>query len=326
MLTLMKDTKLLQEQTQIYEHIFENCTHSESVLVNVIDSLIDLESQNVCVVVTGSLARKEANRHSDCDHFIIFEETLDVSQKEQIIQDIGNRISSVKPPADDGPFGQSIIYTDLTRNIGGNDDSNQNITRRVLFILECRCLVGEAIYDKAAEDLVKRYIGDRITEEQLGMFLLNDIIRYYRTMCIDFEYKTVEQGKPWGIRNIKLVFSRKLLYFSGVLMCAELAQRTVDEKRYTLRELMKLTPIERILVLGGGYAHRVLGLYDEFLQELSCPDFRKECEKVVTADRDTHTPRFRRLKHKSQRFNWTLISMMNSIYPPSHPIHKAIIL
>jgi len=50
---------------------------------------------------------------------------------------------------------------------------------------------------------------------ETSRFLLHDLIRYYRTICVDFEYKTYENGKPWGDRNIKIQFSRKFLYFSN---------------------------------------------------------------------------------------------------------------
>lgn len=78
------------------------------------------------------------------------------------------------------------------------------------------------------------------------MFFLNDLIRYYRTICVDFEYKTFEANKPWGIRNIKLIFSRKLIYFSGVLIAAEMYQRSAQQKKKIVKELISLSPVERL--------------------------------------------------------------------------------
>jgi hypothetical protein len=75
-------------------------------------------------------------------------------------------------------------------------------------------------------------------------------------MCVDFEYKTVEEGKDWGIRNIKLIFSRKLIYFSGVLIAAQMAQRTYKEKLEIAEHLMDLTPLERIMEVCGISANK----------------------------------------------------------------------
>ena len=78
------------------------------------------------------------------------------------------------------------------------------------------------------------------------MFLLNDIIRYYRTITIDFEFKTSETGKSWGLRNIKLTYSRKLIYFVGLLMVAKTQDLEKDEKANILIKYINMTPIERI--------------------------------------------------------------------------------
>ena len=91
------------------------------------------------------------------------------------------------------------------------------------------------------------------TSHQFTLFLLNDIIRDDRTICVDFEFKTIQDAnpKPWGTRNIKLVFSRKLLYFSGVLIVAETAQRSYDEKMRLLKLLLGKPAIERVMHICG---------------------------------------------------------------------------
>ena len=66
------------------------------------------------------------------------------------------------------------------------------------------------------------------------MFLLNDVIRYWRTICIDLEHKVRADNKARDIRLIKLRFSRMLLYASGVLAIGEGYRRSSEEKLESL--------------------------------------------------------------------------------------------
>ena len=214
----------------------------------------------------------------------------------------------------------------MCENIGGQDDKNDKITRRLLFLLESDWLYNKKAAEQYREAIVDRYIKNTITDHQISRFLLNDLIRYYRTMCVDFEYKTAEVGKPWGTRNIKLQFSRKLIYFSGILIAAESAQRTYPYKKNITLELIELTPIERILKICGTTAHRALELYDRFLEKISDKSIRDITDKV-TADRKTHDeyPEFRDLKNAGHHFSWELARLLKQTYDSSHPIHNALI-
>lgn len=155
------------------------------------------------------------------------------------------------------------------------------------------------------------------------MFMLNDIIRFYRTMCVDFEYKTVEAKKSWAIRNLKLVFSRKLIYFAGLIMCAELAQARPQMKRQKCREFIRMTPIDRVLKVLGDEAHQAIGIYDEFLAKLADPTFRDAIANVKSSER-SESPDYTDLKNLSHHFTWALRSAFNRHYDTTHPIHKAI--
>jgi hypothetical protein len=143
-------------------------------------------------------------------------------------------------------------------------------------------------------------------------------------MCFDFEFKTVEQRKPSGIRNLKLMYSRKLLYFGGLLAVAESAQRGYEAKISRMLELLEQTPLSRIKSLYGEHGSECLAFYDRFLGKLQDERFRKSIAGV-TIERKTHTREFRDLKDEAQHFTWALQSLLGSRYSTSHPIHRALI-
>jgi hypothetical protein len=182
-----------------------------------------------------------------------------------------------RPPSTNGAFADVEDLPTILSNIGGNDDHNAKITRRVLFLLEGDWLNNRPFFQECRQQLLGRYIRDTITSHQLALFLLNDIIRYYRTVCVDFEFKTIEHDKPWGTRNIKLVFSRKLLYFSGVLVVAETMQRSYKEKVRIAAFIGYNPGNDHILVhtgdSGQGLTHGVVGslLLSRLIAGDGCP-------------------------------------------------------
>lgn len=276
-----------------------------------------------CIIVNGSLARLEMTTNSDFDAYPIFSNE---SNEESVINQFKSFSDEVtlKQPAKLGAFGEPVLKETYTNNIGGNSETNEILTRRMLLILESKCLYGDVFYEKLLCDVVERYISDKTTNHQLGMFLLNDIIRFYRTMCVDFEYKTVEDKKPWGIRNIKLIFSRKLIYFSGIVMCAELAQRSAQTKRDILLKLIQMSPIERLLYVMGRDILPALNEYELFIENL---DNKRTRKILVDTKRGMKQPNeFRDLKNCGHHFTWKLSSALNKFYDRSHPIHKAILM
>ncbi len=172
-------------------------------------------------------------------------------------------------PARGGPFAQLEHLPGMVRNMGGQGDTNQRLTRRMLFLLEGEPLTDVADFRAARRTLLERYIAPRVGDGMLPLFLLNDLIRYYRTIAVDYEFKTSEADKPWGLRNLKLVFSRKLLYASGLFAIAATRDGPADAKIARLEALLALTPIDRMAALCGGTAvEPILDRYDHFLDRL----------------------------------------------------------
>jgi len=312
----------------IDENIKKRIKYTEEKIKALRDRLSKtLKGSDFAVVTSGSFARGEASGQSDLDFFIICDDDNVKKELQHIFSKIQNCIQllKLKAPADDGAFAETESIKSMVTNIGGQKDQNNKITRRILFLLEGQWLFGPKQFESYRRKIVHRYIKQGISDHQLSKFFLNDLIRYYRTMCVDFEYKTAEDGKPWGTRNLKLMFSRKLLYFSGIIVAAESAQRSYETKINRTLELLSLTPIARIQEVCGSRADIALQMYGRFLKALSDPEVRKLTD-AVTNNRDTHTQEFKALKNEGHHFTWALAKLLKDTYDTGHPIHNALIL
>lgn len=304
------------------------------------DEKLKIDSVNFTVVTTGSFARCEASQASDLDCFIIIDKFNQDSNfngndkeihTEDTLKSVMNEIVTthiVKEAGSTGTFGIDAVVSidDLLTNMGGQNDGNIQFSRRMLFLLEGKCLYNDELFQNFRRALIERYIKETVSDHQLSRFFLNDIIRFYRTMATDFEYKVSEDGKSWGVRNIKLTFSRKLLYFGGILTVAETAQKTRDTKIKETLELLDMSPLERINYLAVSGSEKVFKSYNYFLDKLSDPEIRQELDKAtVEQDADENPEVFREMKNESKHFSWALSSVLKNTYDDTHPIHHALI-
>ncbi len=301
-----------------------------------------IQSKQFCIATTGSFARCEASEASDLDYFIITEDkiintkyfeangTLELTNNfKKLMGDSVNKYIK-KDSGDTGTFGFEAIVkiNDLTTNIGGSNDSNIQFTRRMLFLLEGKCLYNDELFNKFRKKLVEQYVKSTVLEGQLSRFFLNDIIRFYRTMTTDFEYKVSEQGKEWGVRNIKLTFSRKLLYFGGILTIANTVQEAREDKISKTLKLLDMSPLERIKYIAKeDTENNVFELYNYFLDNISQHSVREELEKAKKENNKEQNPKiFVEMKEKSKEFSCSLASLLEKTYDKNHPIHHALIL
>ena len=314
-------------------------------------TLRQFTSDDVDVVVFGSLARREWTSGSDVDWTMLIDGQAN-SQHRAVSRALQRDLSAIEfrgiklsPPGSEGIFGNMAFSHDIVHHIGGQADSNRNTTQRILLLLEAVALRDHKDELGGPQARIVRQILDRYLvsdsnfhsqtdhESRIPRFLLNDIVRYWRTMCVDFAYKDWEQaGKKWAIRNIKLRTSRKLLFVSGLLMVFSCfknksLQRNGDtpgDDQLTLqRHLLNFvnsTPLN-ILV----WTSREVGLdkpckefldiYEEFLSQINEKTVRDHLgdlnEDAVYTDEV-----FLRCREISQRLNATLQRMFFEIDTP----------
>jgi len=272
-------------------------------------ALADLGSDGTSIVVFGSLARDELTAGSDIDWTLLVDGPADPGHLD-MARTIGRHVREVegKPPGREGVFGSLAFSHELIHLIGGEDDTNSNTTRRILLLLESRAIGPDAAHRRVLTNVLHRYL-----EEDRGLwygagpikvprFLLNDFVRYWRTMAVDFAYKQRSRaGEGWALRNLKLRTSRKLIFVAGLLTCfGPQLELTDDERREIFtpgaRNLERLvdhfrraiawTPLEIAAraVLAAPDLHgaggELFGAYDQFLGLLADREHRERLERL----------------------------------------------
>jgi predicted nucleotidyltransferase len=264
------------------------------------------------MVVLGSLARGEWTRGSDIDWTLLVDGQVDQSHL-SVAHRIGVELTArgLDPPGPEQVFGNLVFSHQIVHRIGGGSDSNANTTQRILLLLESRTIGPvDEVRSRVMRQVYKRYIEDDFGYRALAdrapyvpRFLLNDIVRYWRTMAVDFAAKRRERdGKGWAIRNVKLRMSRKLIFVAGLAMClgcklapsdALLAASESDDQFAAaittyLMERSNLTPLELLaapaLQFEASSAGKLcLDSYDAFMAVLS-DESKRERLKDLTAE------------------------------------------
>ncbi len=282
------------------------------------------ERPDIIVGVNGSYARREVTRGSDVDIFFLAVQDIVPAATAQTgfmpkLAELG-----FKSPAYGGVFENPLTVSTLRDNIGGSDDNNETITRRMLFLLEGDWLFNEAGFRKARSEIINAYLRETTGKGHLSKFFLSDVVRYWRTICVDYENKVNFRGKARGIRYITLRFSRLLLYFAGVLAAAETYDLSREEKQERLEQMLEKNPIDRVRCITGDLAEPAIRRYAEFLAALSDERIREQLEDP-TADFDKREA-FLALRESAQRFREELIEILYRKYGPRHEIIKALLI
>ena len=298
----------------------------------------DFDSEDTSVVVLGSLAREEFTSESDIDWNLLVDGIADPNHHELLLS-AQQRIRRVaKDPGREGTFGRLVSSHDLIHRIGGEDDTNANLTRRLLLVLESAPVGRSMAHGRVVKNILKRYLlEDRSywkgTSERhhIPHFLLNDFARLWRTMAVDFAYKLrARGGEGWALRNIKLRMSRKLLYVAGLLGCfrchTDFFDNPLDrdaifrdenvrtEAFEAVSTIFSHTPLDILASYLSAQEHlhcttlRLFGAYDEFLGILRDPEKREHLEELPETEADADAT-YRQARDISHRFRDALLEL-----------------
>ncbi len=204
---------------------------------------------DICVYACGSLARHELVENSDLDLFFIYKGKSPIKNVDKYrffskLYDISIKCGFGKP-SKGGGFWEFISKCDLLDIGSRKEDYNNGLTARLLLILESKPIYNKRLYNKIVEETVNLYFKDHKKHPVgfLPMYLINDILRYWYTLTLNYEFRRDEndnnQDKHW--KRLKLKYPRLLTCYSTIacLFKNDIAPNNVIE-------VINKTPLERL--------------------------------------------------------------------------------
>lgn len=244
-----------------------------------------------CVYLTGSFARGEATTHSDLDLFIVSglrdREALPRLDEICIKADLIGATRALRIPdfSGDGEYLVSYTLDELTGTLGKpTDDASNTFTARLLLLLESKPLLGEELYNEVIGEVLGSYWRDfeNHRDDFVPAFLANDILRLWRTFCVNYEARTdrkPDRKKAKGkLKNLKLKHSRLLTCYSALVYLLAVFSRNDTVTPRDALSMALLTPTERLEWLAEqtpelhGDVGAILDSYDSFPSGTDAPE------------------------------------------------------
>lgn len=253
-----------------------------------------------CVYATGSFGRLEAGPESDLDLFIvgldegdrkkkIYKSKLSNLDATLVKADLisATRTMGIKDFDGDGKYLAHFSVNEIADSLGEPDDDSKNtLTSRLLMLLESTPLLDDGVYPQVIDELLYKYWRDYADHKSdfVPAFFGNDIIRLWRTFCVNYEARTEREPdelKMKGkIKNYKLKHSRVLTCYSALIYMLEVFNRDKNVSPEAAREMVALTPTQRLEWLKenssntevGPKIDQLLALYEDFLRSTANED------------------------------------------------------
>lgn len=234
------------------------------------------EWNNVAVFAAGSLGRFETGRQSDLDLFVLAEHRDSMKDKSSPISHLDEirlfaKLININDKLDlpefsgDGRYLKAHSLQRIISSTGDEYDDIENLfTTRMLLLLESQAIWNEDLRINAIKTVLSNYFKDGKGKADFRpLFLLNDILRYWRTLCLNYERDRVKSSKWWKT-NLNLKFSRKLTIFSTVLLIVTQEAQTADD----FIRISDLVPLQRLaLALDKLGDLALLDLFSQFLDD-----------------------------------------------------------
>lgn len=283
--------------TMTTDYLAERAAYSETRIAELRTAIeagvADIELKGLTIFAAGSFARLEGSQHSDVDLFFTYHPTQPaVARRTNELRLFGRLIDIATElgfPAfsNDAEYLRTHPLSDILSKLGGPDDDALNhFTLRMLLLLESKCVYGDAEYIESLRQIIHYYFRDfsRNESEFQPWFLTNDIMRYWKTLLLNYENRrhspdigpesqeTDETIQNERAKNFKLRFSRMTTCFATV---AALGCHAVTAREEDVLDLVLMTPQDRLRAVAEkmpSAAHsvgKILEDYAWFLEQTS---------------------------------------------------------
>jgi len=283
------------------------------------DLAVDLDA---AVVLMGSWGRHELTGGSDDDYMVLVRGVRRGPEQpapRPAVADVAERFA--RDPAGFGAPGRGGVFADVVWSadllrVGLDDDTNTNLTRRMLLVLESAAACHPRVLAGVRRDVIHDYLLDALKDRRPPRFLLNDLVRYWRTIGVDFVAKDRSRGgRGWGLRNAKLRTSRKLLFASGLLPVLRCHEQPAERIAAFLEQQFALPPTDRVAdaFLHCGEPARgaeVLAAYDAFLALLDDDAARAELRAIDSRRAADASVRFREVARLGATIEAGLLALL----------------
>jgi predicted nucleotidyltransferase len=216
--------------------------------------------EKACVYATGSFGRGETTPHSDLDVFIVSkceDGKPGLSRLDEILikADLIDATRKLDIPEFSGEGEYLVHYTvdELVDGLGTpEDDANNTFTARLLLLLESYPLLGQSAYKQIIDDVILAYWEDYPDHKNdfVPAFLANDILRMWRTFCVNYEARTQsappERRAKRKLKNYKLKHSRLLTCYSGLLFLLAVSSKNKTVSPVDAAMMVSMSPTERL--------------------------------------------------------------------------------
>lgn len=288
------------------------------------------------VVAFGSLARREMTAASDFDYLVI-NYSLDPAPGAarrvlQAADELRHVLAypeqagdleaiAVRPPGTTGLFGRIVSASDMVERIGLEEDTNHSHTRRVLILEESVSLFDPNLHARLLSSIIDRYLADRaVGADSVPRFLLNDLVRYWRTLAVDYQAKSIADRSAYSLRYLKLIISRKLTFAASLVPL--LTCRTLDHDQVnahlveafqapTLLRLLQLEP-ELDTEAARQALRKCIEIADQFGNKLGSSDWREAIKQECRLADPRDQPEFGAMRNLGKELQEHLQTIFTS--------------